>query len=374
MFGIVARRFEKTIKEALPDPPVFQSTGETIREELDAAARTAIQTLIIEVDCAAGTDLITALRSFRRQRPHTRILVLAPDRKPGDTTIAMIVSLGIYDIVAPEIVNMDEEDGQTLILSSLSQSLQRVATYADATRWERWGMGNESEETKETKQQVILRERLVGTPVIAVAGATRGSGCTYLAIQLALFLTRYGTVACIELQKENMAGSLPFLGDGQSLFQIRSIPEIDFAYVKKTTEILRAKKYDWVVVDVGCWEDRTEETLEEWERATLACLTVATSPWCYFQYLKQMESLPHHRPDWNVFLQHPSEKQRRDIQKDMKKFGVPVYPEPYQPDVLTLTEDNATIYQRALQDVLPKDTIKKRFSFRLPLLNGWRST
>ncbi|MBO8164202.1 MAG: hypothetical protein H0Z34_10860 [Brevibacillus sp.] len=384
MIGMVSGAFASVIEEAIGEL-IFRSDGTSIREELEAAARTAIRTLIIDLDCITEDEGVLAIRSYRRRRPHTRIILLGLNRVPGDPVIARCVSLGIYDIVNIESDREDEEQLRSLILSSLQRQLaQPPATYADAARWEVYNeaslgitrpvkTGRTSSRKGDMAETVVMTERLIGTPVIAITSATRGSGCTYAAIQTARFLQNFGTVACLELQQEDKAGSLPSLSteEVEGVFQLKGVPHVDFAYVKKTTDVTRRKKYDWVVVDVGCWADRTDEAIDEWERATMGWVTVAPSPWGYLAFLKQMASLFEHRQEWQVFLQHPSAGQEKKIKQGMDEYRVPVFSLPYQPEVFCLTQETTTVLQSAFEEILPKTVEKRGFTFRIP---WWRSS
>ncbi|UFJ41354.1 hypothetical protein LOK74_02105 [Brevibacillus humidisoli] len=382
MFGIVSANLDGLIQEAIGEPPIFQSDGSSIRDELDAAARAAIRTLVIDLDCLAEDEGLMALRSYRRRRPHTRIILLGINRVPGDSVLARCVSLGIYDVVNIETDGKDEEQVRSLILSSLQRQLaQPAATYADAARWDIYdspfsrvnktvkSIGTEGANIK----SVVIKERLIGTPVIVITSATKGSGCTYAAIQLAQLLQNFGKVACLELQHGDSAGSLPLLTTEhvEGVFQVKGMPHIDFAYVKRTTDVTKQKKYDWIVVDAGYWKDRSDDTIDEWERATVGCVTVAPSPWGYFEYLKQMDSISRHRQDWILLLQHPSAGQEKKIKQDMAEYCLPIYSLPYQPEVFSLSDETAGVLQSAFHQTLPQSVAKKRITFRFP---WWRSS
>lgn len=104
----------------------FDSQG--IRNIVREIARIQLKILIIDLDIADGSEIISALHSFRIQRPDTRIIILAAGRQPGDKTVNQLVAMGIYDIFAPE----SDAELTGYIAEMLESS---PATYAFAARW-----------------------------------------------------------------------------------------------------------------------------------------------------------------------------------------------------------------------------------------------
>lgn len=109
----------------------FQEYGEVdIRNTLIAASRVNLDTLVIDINVASATTILQALHTYRVQRPDTRTIVLAPNRQPGDMTVAGIIALGIYDIVATEATENEKA------IQELRGFLDSPpATYAQAARW-----------------------------------------------------------------------------------------------------------------------------------------------------------------------------------------------------------------------------------------------
>ncbi|EGD50085.1 hypothetical protein TheetDRAFT_3107 [Thermoanaerobacter ethanolicus JW 200] len=76
--------------------------SESVKEIFYSASRVSADVLIIDLDVFSGKEIISALQGFRIARPNTRIIVIAPERKPGDEIISSVVGLGIYDIAEGE--------------------------------------------------------------------------------------------------------------------------------------------------------------------------------------------------------------------------------------------------------------------------------
>ncbi|GFN21958.1 hypothetical protein [Thermanaeromonas sp. C210] len=172
---------------------VFDQAGTmdsfSIHNAFQSAARVAADVLVLDIDAAPGPDLVAAARCYRIARPHVRIIVLAPAREPGDPTVAGLVGLGIYDIVAAPI----EADWEALVGKAL---VGPPATYAQAARWHVMPGPDGDEHVKE---RVIIEERPAGAVTIAVMGAAPGLGCTHTALAISAFLARQGyKVALVE--------------------------------------------------------------------------------------------------------------------------------------------------------------------------------
>ncbi|MDA5110969.1 hypothetical protein O3V59_21785 [Brevibacillus thermoruber] len=370
MFGIVTKNYQVEFEKAIGESGVFHWDGSTIREQLDAAARTAIRTLLIDLACLSGDEGIKALRSYRRQRPTTRIILIGMNRTPGDPIIARCIAMGIYDVVNVEVEEEDEEQIRSLILFSLQQKLaQPAATYADAVRWELFDesvipeLPAKSEGKKErvihlpAKEKVIIQERLIGTPIIAVTGAHPGAGTTYCALRIALMLSKVGSTAYVELDEGTNGFTRPQMQNPLLLnnVEIWRVP----------TLAAMSKRYNYIVLHAGCWPQRTEKVEEEIKRATRCFVTVGSSTWRYRNLTEQVPSLQEAREDWMVLVQSPSDKQLREIRKDLHITGWDVFPVPYQPDVFDLPPEGVVPFEDALSQFLPKKQENRNIFSRL---------
>ncbi|MBE3582217.1 MAG: hypothetical protein IMW96_11410 [Thermoanaerobacteraceae bacterium] len=97
-------------------------------QALNAGARVAADVLVLELPPGLGEEIIRFVEGYRMLRPTTRIIVLAPGRSPGDPTVAAIVHMGIYDIIA----GLPEADWENLAHEALTGP---PADYSRAAAW-----------------------------------------------------------------------------------------------------------------------------------------------------------------------------------------------------------------------------------------------
>lgn len=364
MFGIITQDYTEPFERAIEEKHIFQWDGTSIREQLDAAARVQIRTLLLDISVAPIDQLIVGLRSFRRQRPHTRIIIVATDRKPGDDEIARCVALGIYDIVVVHTEDMEEEQIDDEITDAVREKLNSpISTYADAAKWdgpvseastgESTGRKKGRTNTKEiVSEKVVIQERLIGTPIIAVTSAHPGAGGTYCSLQIGKLLSEYGTVAYVELDQiagfTEEAAQNPTQVNGIDIYRLPSLVEL-------------TAKYNYIIVNVGYWPNKIEEVKGEVRRASKAFVAVGSSSWRYRDFSHQVDSLLEVRSDWSLLLQTPSDRQTKEIRKDIVELKWPIFPVPYQPEPFELHEESIQIFEEALQEYLPKRPQKPSF-------------
>lgn len=104
------------------------ASPDDLARALNAAARVAADVLVLELPAGQGEESIRSVDGYRMLRPTTRIIVLATGRSPGDPTLAAIVHMGIYDIIA----GLPEADWETLVREVLTSP---PADYSKAAVW-----------------------------------------------------------------------------------------------------------------------------------------------------------------------------------------------------------------------------------------------
>ncbi|MCR8987665.1 hypothetical protein NW801_21995 [Brevibacillus laterosporus] len=399
MFGFIASlEIAMHIKQALATEIImFEKINEfdsdEIINELNAAGRIALTTLIIDLDCGPEGAIIKGLRSFVIQRPKTRIIVIAPGRTPGDVTISNLVKFGIYDIVAP-IKPEDDEEEFLLIPYLVEQIRKESAVYSDAVRWDivadyepqgdkaKTRVKVTTNEKSIIEEKIIYRERLVGTTVIAIASSTPGSGSTTAAIQLGVFLSNYSErVAVVELldERDYKPSTFAQLTDFKEdeLLPLEGNKGVDFAYTKSAFNVLKHKKYDWIVFDVGRLILRDEagqlvinKHIDEITRATVGIVTGTASPWGYKFLLDFLDEFGEYRPEWKVLINHHAPDQMRDILHDLNEseHTLSVYGSPQITEPFKVEEQSYQIWKKVLNDELPTEKQKKTM---LSSLVGW---
>ncbi|MGB9660741.1 MAG: hypothetical protein ACPL5F_01825 [Moorellaceae bacterium] len=99
-----------------------------LAQALNAAARVAADVLVLELPQDLGEEIIKPVDGYRMLRPTTRIIVLATGRSPGDPTVAAMVHMGIYDIIA----GLPQADWENLVHEALTAT---PADYSKAAAW-----------------------------------------------------------------------------------------------------------------------------------------------------------------------------------------------------------------------------------------------
>ncbi|MGB9860047.1 MAG: hypothetical protein ACPLQP_08960 [Moorellaceae bacterium] len=335
-----ARKVAKEHGEVVFDQAgVMDSMG--IRSALQQAARVAVDALILDIDAGPGPDLLPALQGYRIARPHTRIIVLAPGREPGDPTVAGLVGLGVYDIVAGPV----EADWVALVGQVLARP---PATYAQAARWHVMpGLAG----GEQVKEKVVIQERPAGAVTIAVIGAAPGLGCTHTALAISAFLARQGhKVALVEDSQRfaldqylravkaaegNIKGAkrvsgidiFAYLLTQDDFFSESIGPEPKGFLFDRILPDLRLEQYDYIIRDLGYWEkDRDREAL----RATLPILVTSAAGWRIRDF-EMVESIG----SYHIALIDPPEEMFRRV-----KGAIPAtYKLSYAPDPFKMPDE-----------------------------------
>lgn len=109
-----------------------------LKRVFEKVLRIPLNTLVFDVSFPVRLeDFLNTIAMYRRQRPSTRIVILAIGRTPGDYLVAALVKEGIFDIVS-------EENW----LHKLKEVLEQpVADYSTASIWDIQISENSGEET-----------------------------------------------------------------------------------------------------------------------------------------------------------------------------------------------------------------------------------
>jgi hypothetical protein len=268
---ISSETYAEDIKMAIGETIVFERIGtyeqETFQSLINSAIRVSLSTLIVDMDCANSEAVIKGLKLYRMNRSDVRIILFAPGKVPGDNLISQLVSIGIWDIVAPEIPVIENEDEEVIfdVWPYIKQRIENKATYGDAARWHyelTFSTNKENDEkensTKEkisnrtkiiTKTEVIVEEKITFIPnnMIAVINLSKKAGSSFLTLNLAKLLSENNVSVSI---LEN-----PISSDGRTyLFDILGIElsvDEDFHFYSVPHEIKKKNRINpnHVIVD-----------------------------------------------------------------------------------------------------------------------------
>lgn len=352
---IAGKQIAEEIRKALADAGdiVFEHIGrldsESVKEIFYSASRVSSEVLIVDLDVFSGKEIVSALQSFRIARPNTRIIVIAPDRKPGDEIISSIVGLGIYDIAAGK----KESDWAEMIKNIL---LSPPATYAQAARWHTGQLLNAFVQTKE---RVIIEERPAGVVTIAVSATAHGIGCTHTAFSIASFLARLGhSTAVIEDSQRSVFSFLcsvlkakegkvegSYTVHGIDIFPVDESRNNGNWNYDMLLKKIKAGQYEYVVRDLGVLDSARKK---EMYRADIAFIVASAAKWRWHEIIDRIDS------EFSVIFPLASQSDVEEISfyAGIKGTALPYCPNPF-------ARENDFIFLKLLAPVLPSRRKKK---------------
>lgn len=407
MYGIIASPdYLNDIRAVLQGKQViYEKSGffkpEEFQQHCTAAAGVSIDVLIVDMTCCSSdSDIVKGIRKYRVARS-SRVILIAPGREPGDPAISALVGDGVYDIVAPSLPQEDEDedyepvDIQPYLLKQLSMNYHM----GNAARWRNLDddpITNPAPIAKSGKdkseaivqEQIIFRDRIVGTVIIGVASAGRKSGCTHTAIQISSFLSREGlSVACIELMEQDRHRPVfsTFKSDEPSHlqpggFRIGGIDFFPYDQVENIIEILHAG-YKYIVLDFGqlinedVGEAKPSAYSQEFLRSDFSIITAGSSLWDYKDALQLIDTMQEWkwRKQLNVLINFTDAPLFKEISealttKEKQTLQLQFAPAPYQPDPFKVTEQSIGSYRQILSSIIPGQEKKQQRGGLLQLL------
>lgn len=443
MYGlIVSREHSKDAHDAIKGGEIwFEKVGsfsaEIFLQHCQAAAAVNLSILIVDLDTTDPASFIRGIRIFRQSRRDTRIILLAPGRKPGDPTITSLLPLQIYDIVAPE-GDLEEEndeeeedheegdyegnyveedpDALSYLAILIKNQIAGDYGYGNIARWDTLADGiieiNVQHQTVQEKvrekdkdkkknrdrpfgtdpalvehihsieiepppdrlkvKEVVVREHIAGTVIIAIAGSGNRTGTTHSAIQISNILQKLNvSVACVELldpttgkpvfEKFKSGDQLASVEGGFRYKEVDYYPE---ANMKQYLKVLSVK-YDYIVLDLG--DCLNNQYYEEFFRAQVSILTCGSSVWDFDELLNTLDHL--YQRSWNkhmcIFINLGDDETfemtaKTFSKKEKKHMNVDFYQGPFQPDPFLVDDDNRIPYEAMLGGILPTETKKKK--------------
>lgn len=200
------------------------------------------------------------------------------------------------------------------------------------------------------KSRVKVRDRYIGTAVIAVTGVDRGVGCTHTSILIANYLaSQKFSVALVEANESNEYKEIESAYEGvESEYINTSSFYIDGVhYYKNEVSIdmisLLAGNYSYIILDLGAYNSTI--SFNEFLRANLQIVVGASSDWKQNQIHRFFQSHIHlDQSKWRLCLPLADKDSSKDIKKKMERRKV--YPIPYYPDAFqTSSQINAAMEQ-----------------------------
>lgn len=393
MYGVISGLvFSDDILQSLDSEPIFFVKGDFSEEEFiqncSNASRVHIDTLIVDLDSCQDEDaVVRGIRQFKITRPKSRIIIIGVDRQTGNKQISDLVSLNVYDIVAPEIPHDESDEEDTLVFDLRPYILERLntpSTYADVARWHYLnedGLHHKNKSKtkvkkiieKQIEERIVVKEKFVNTVVIAVSGIGPRTGSTHAAIQIANYLANNSyKIACVEYLDEIKGKPVFKLFDNETKSKLNPegfrLKKVDFFYKRDQLLNVLNAGYDYVVMDLGEILDNYEETnlTQEFLRADLQILTTGTSIWDFDRLITFLEkkSELNWGPTVNVLFNFADEESFKESCKaytnsELKELRVSFYKNEMNTEPFNTLPDSE-LFTNLLKNVLPKEHGNKR--------------
>ncbi|MEK8210414.1 hypothetical protein NST41_33015 [Paenibacillus sp. FSL L8-0696] len=415
LYGIIAsREYIPDLKEVIGSSEIwFERVGDFSDEDFmihsQAAMSANVQVLFIDMTCAEDNAIIRGIKQYRLKRDN-RIIMIAPNRVPGDPTITALISLQVLDFISFTVEVDEEEETRESISYLVKQQLNKKPSYGNVARWnvqtentiersekarleKRISRNKSDDQYSRTlleelealagqdsgprreiikQPELIIMEKMLGTALIAVGGTGRRTGASHTAIQISNILQELSeSVACVELLDPNAGKPVfkKFRSGDQSAsieggFRYKEVDYYPEADMKQYLRVLSGK-YDYIVLDLG--DCLNNQYYEEFFRAQVSILTCGSSVWDFDDLLNALDHL--YQKGWNKHLcilvnlgdDEAFEMTAKTFSKKEKKhMNVDFYQGPFQPDPFLIDDDNRRNYESMLDEILPTENKKKR--------------
>jgi hypothetical protein len=188
------------------------------------------------------------------------------------------------------------------------------------------------------RPKVIVRDRIIGKQIIAVAGIEKGVGTTHTAILVANHLASKGyQVKLIECNGSNEFVYIEKAYEGRNVDVNRSDEfEINGVTYVKSSENLdmtvqMTSEHTHIVLDLGSYEN--SEYIEEFHRAGIQLLVGSGSEWKQYtikQFIKSNRDVDQSR--WKFVVPFANKQTINDIKgdnEDISVVAIPYHPDPF---------------------------------------------
>lgn len=269
-------------------------------------------------------------------------------------TIKKCVLLGIHSIV-------DINEGESLS-EKLNKALEEEPEFKDYVKW--CNIGDEEEEepvkkaSKETvieKSIVIEKERIIGTIIINLVGASKRVGTTHTAISMASYLASEGfKVAVVEDNTSNTFNKIKAQYEDITIERdYFKLNQIDF-YSNASIASLSIKGYQYIIVDTGYYQ---ENDLLEFMRSHKRLIVTTSQDWenAYLEeFLKDRVDIIKECEYLFNLCSNETFKECEENMMDLKCYQMP-----YNPAIFKISDKS--FYKDLLKDILPKSNSTQPF-------------
>lgn len=336
-----------------------------INAELNKMIRVPVRHLIIDITAISDENrFINALINYRIRNDRVQIIIIAPNSLPGNELIHRLVTqVHVYDIIAPSI-DSDSLDGVNLG-SLIDECIDNPSTYKRGIKWVIEGdvstsineTSNQREKVKvvekETERTVtIIKDKIVGTVVIALVGTINRIGTTHTAISIANILKNDNfRVAVLELHNSNNLNTIKNayedVQEHKDYFSLNGVDYFPFSNDLNFLDVYQ-EDYNYMILDMGVYSSCN---LDEYKRANVKIVVSGVKDWELTDLeiiLRSGDSIYK-----NNYLFTFSDTETFEMIKgnmdQLKCFLSPFNPNPFKN-----LKDFTTVTHELLKDVLPE--------------------
>lgn len=252
-----------------------------LRQQLEQLQ--AVSIIIIDLSALSDTEdeICQALNSLRLLYNAVKVIIVAPDRGPGDTLLSEIFCLGIYDIIT---VNEDES---YLLKNELLKSINKGKTYKDSVIFkETKALKTDVKQQNEIKEKIIIRNEIrqsVNKALIGFIGTQNRIGVTHNAIVSANYLKSKGYKVAIVENSLNPTKCFKSIrtsfedieNEKDEFFTINHVDYYPDYEIEEVYKIL-SKNYNFVILDFGKFD---KSYLSEFSRCVVQVIVSGSKAW-----------------------------------------------------------------------------------------------
>lgn len=278
-----------------------------IRENISRMGN--LDEFVVDITALQDTDaeIIQAFEMLRIMNYKTRLIILAPNRQPGDELLKQCFEMGLYDLILSNVF--------ADVYEELKYCLTVGKQYKDAMRYRTSGDKDAVPVKKELK-------RTVNKILIGIAGAQHRIGCTHLSIVIANYLRKKGYMVALMEYERNGEGIYESIQEAyeepyieERYFALRGVDYFAHTQNQDMQQLLASKFYNFIIVDFGLYSECDQMMFS---KCDIRMIVSGAKPWetsyigNVFQTTKQ-DALK----QMTFIFNFTAEADRDDIRKEM---------------------------------------------------------
>lgn len=330
-----------------------------ILEEQEILSHMELDLIILDIGSVEDHRKVPEfIRGIDALDDDVRYIIIAPYSLSGNDTINDLISMGIYDIIG-----QDDYAGSH-VLSAITEFYKNPSTYAKAIKWDKEVANKRKQEKtfintgegrfgkKVNDVITVEKDKIVGTVVIAVAGAMSRIGTTHTALSIGKFLlsNKHG-VAIVEMHHSDVFGAIGESYDNvQQKNKLFSLAGMDFYPYDPARQVsdLTLGDYSYVILDMG---DYRYCELPEFRRAQERIIVCGVKDW-ELQALEKLLEAEEKNSSHKYLFNFCDKDTFQLVKKSMEPLDC--YQAAYNPQPFEEYDAAIDVYEELLCQVLPQ--------------------